>query len=255
MTLTDALNEIALYKQKPLDSIMSFYKVKTSGIEGHVKWSSIVNAEVAKLKLNKSNQNDLDEYYFNTENYIFELMEYHSTRGKQDLVKRYIELLKSYGSHTVLDYGCGVAQDSIDIANEGLSCSACDLPGKTFDFAKWRVKQSKLDIEMIAINDGDFLKNKIYNAITCFEVLQQTIDPMHHVKYIRDHLTVNGYFIFTARFDNDYELTLDSNKKYSSAFDQMVIDVGFQLVLKELIYGDFLNGKYLHVFRRLSSRD
>ena len=250
MTLTDALNEIALYKQKPLDTIMNFYRSKTIDIEGHVKWSSIVNEEVAKLKLNKNNQNDLDKYYLNTENYIFELMEYHSTQGKQDLIKHYIELLKSYGCRTVLDYGCGVAQDSIDIANEGLSCSACDLPGETFDFAKWRVEQSELDIKMIVINDGNFLKNKIYNAITCFEVLQQTTDPMHHVKYIRDHLTVNGYFIFTARFDNDYELTLDSNKIYSNTFDQMVLDAGFKLVLKELVYGDVVNGKYLHVFKK-----
>ena len=52
-----------------------------------------------------------------------------------------IELIKEHEFKTVLDFGAGICQDSIVAVREGLEATAADIPGKTFDFGKWRIKK------------------------------------------------------------------------------------------------------------------
>ena len=57
--------------------------------------------------------------------------------------------MKKNGVKKVVDYGAGIGQDSIMRAMNGMEAAAVDLPGKTFDFAKFRFKKRGLNIKTI----------------------------------------------------------------------------------------------------------
>ena len=60
-----------------------------------------------------------------TPNYIYELMEYHSTDSKQKLSQTVIELIKEHEFKTVLDFGAGICQDSIVCSKRRVRSYSC----------------------------------------------------------------------------------------------------------------------------------
>jgi len=89
-------------------------------------------------------------------------MEYHSTVVKSRMRQRCIEIMIEHKINSVLDYGCGIGQDSIEAVEAGLNATVCDLSGKTLNFAKWRFKKRNLPIKIIEITSHKpLIKKKI----------------------------------------------------------------------------------------------
>ena len=250
MNLREAFEEISEYLQIDLDEIMGLYSAISKKYKGFNKWSHLSEEEFNSLKLDIRDSEQLRNFYANTDNYIFELMEYHSTEEKGKMRQRCIEIMKKLGVKNVLDYGCGIGQDNIDAANAGLKAIACDIPGKTLDFAKWRFKKRKLDIDIITIMSEKPLKEK-YDAITCFEVIMHTTDPIGIIRHIYKHLQNDGLLFFTARFKG-YSLALRYNQKYEGVFDDIIQDIGFKRLYKDHMWGPKnKKGKFLFVYQKI----
>lgn len=99
----------------------------------------------------------------------------------------------------VLDYGGGIGALSIMLAQAGIKdITYLDVPGKTFEFAKWRFKRRGLDITAI---EGSELKDKLsglYDTIFCLDVIKHLLNPLLHTKRLADHLTSGGKLFITA---------------------------------------------------------
>ncbi len=128
----------------------------------------------------------------------------------------------------VLDFGCGIGQDGIMFAEAGFDVALADLPGKTFDFAKWRVNRRKLDIKLVSSDD----LNEIYDAILCFDVLEHLWKPKEAIEYLYAHLIDNGILLVTASFEHSeiHPMHLEQNAKYiGKEFIRMMNNVGFHI--------------------------
>ncbi len=250
MNLQEAFSEIAEYLLIDLDTLLKKYYEISNKYKGYNKWSNVTEEEFKQMNLDITNSKELMNFYANTENYIFELMEYHATEAKAMMRKRCIEIMKKHKIQTVLDFGCGVGQDSIDAAMCGLKAIACDIPGLTLDFAKWRFKRRNLSIDIIEIISDQPLKNS-YEAITCFEVVMHTTDPEKIIRHLHQHLIENGLLFFTARFKDNYSLALKYNQKYESIFDGVIQSIGFKRIYREHMWGSRNEqGKYLYVYKK-----
>ena len=188
------------------------------------------------------------DFYRNTPNYIYELMEYHSTDSKQKLSQTVIELIKEHEFKTVLDFGAGICQDSIVAVREGLEATAADIPGKTFDFGKWRIKKYNNSINTIDIHDETPLE-KSYDAITCFEVLQHVVNPEKTLLHLIDHINLDGRLFITTRFRNNYSLALNHNEYLEDEFDEFIKKCGLEIEDKRYMWGENEKTKYLYILK------
>ena len=104
MDLEENLREIAEYFGIEFNSILDNYNKVKAKYPGFVKWSNLSAEEWNNKKIDQTDVNEVMNFYRNTPNYIYELMEYHSTDSKQMLSKTVIELIKEHKFKTILDF-------------------------------------------------------------------------------------------------------------------------------------------------------
>jgi 2-polyprenyl-3-methyl-5-hydroxy-6-metoxy-1,4-benzoquinol methylase len=249
LNLNDALKEIAEYKKIDFETILKEYKEVSEKFPGFVKWSNLSAKEWNEMKIDQNDITQVMEFYKKTPNYIFELMEYHSTESKQKLSKTVIDICKINKIKSILDFGAGICQDSITAVKSGLDATAADIPGKTFDYGKWRINKQNQIIKTIDISNETPLIEK-YDAITCFEVLQHVINPKKTLGHLREHLKDEGLVFITTRFKNNYSLALKHNEYLENEFEDFVKKCNFQIKNKIHMWGEKEKTKNLYVLTK-----
>ncbi len=248
MNLNEALKEIAEYKKIDFKEIAETYDKVSKKFSGYVKWSNLSANEWNQMQINQENIQNVMEFYKKTPNYIFELMEYHSTKGKQNLSKTVIDFCKKNNLKNILDFGAGVCQDSIIASKNDLNSTAADIPGKTFDFGKWRIEKYNLKIKTINIFDENPIKEN-YDAITCFEVLQHVVNPEKTLSHLIKHLNIQGVLFITTRFKNNYSLALKHNEHLEDTFEEMVKKSNLIIEEKIHMWGEGDSSKFLYLLK------
>jgi len=246
MNIDEALKEIAEYKKIDFKEIKESYKEISEKFSGYVKFSNLSADEWNQLQINQENIQNVMEFYKNTPNYIFELMETHSTQAKSNLSNIVIDYCIKNNFKSILDFGAGVCQDSIIASKNNLDSTAADIPGKTFNFGKWRIEKYNLKIKTIDIFDENPLKEN-YDAITCFEVLQHVVNPDKTLSHLIEHLNLNGMLFITARFKNNYSLALKRNEHLDETFDEMIKKSNLIIKEKIHIWGKGDSSKFLYL--------
>mgnify|MGYP001218802032 CR=1 FL=1 len=249
MNLNDALKEIAEYKKVDFATILESYEEVSKKSSGFVKWGSLTAKEWIEMKIDQNDITQVMEFYKKTPNFIFELMEYHSTEGKQRLSKTVIDICKKNDIKSILDFGAGICQDSITATKNGFNATAVDIPGKTFDYGKWRIKKQAANIKTIDILNEIPLTEE-YDAITCFEVLQHVVNPKKTLEHLREHLKSDGLLFLTTRFKNNYPLALKHNEYLENEFEDFVSKCNFQIKNKIHMWGEKEKTKNLYVLTK-----
>jgi len=249
--------EISKFLDIPLDTIKKDY-LKINN-DKYVKWTEITDNEfkntVVDYDKNEIDENILREFYSKTQNYMYELAEYHSTKDRNNLTLTCINIMKNNNIKKVLDFGCGIGQDSIIASMNNLEATACDIDGTTLQFARWRFSQRNLNIPTISIINNTPLSNN-YDAITCFEVIMHVPNPEITISHLYDNLKMNGLLFITWRFVNNYSLALKKNIKYNDNILDIIKNVGFKLINKIHMWGpQNENGKYLHVYKKYNESE
>lgn len=247
----ELLNEASEFLSIPKEEILRGFEEASKKYPGFLKWTHISEEEWLKKNINQSDEKEVAKFYQETPNYIFELIESHSTSDKKRLVQKAIEVMKSYCAKKVADYGAGIGQDSIMRALEGMEATAVDLPGRTFDFAKFRFRKRGLNIKAIDIIPGETPLKEKYDAITCFEVIQHLPNPEKTIEHFYEHLNEGGLLLLTARFKGNYALALKENERYEGNFKKIIEDRGFKQIEKIHMWGpEGEKGKYLDVYKK-----
>src|SRR5688572_13984992 len=107
-----------------------------------------------------------DSFYQMTPFYILELAVWHMTRYQRVFRSKIVQL----SSGKVLDFGGGIGDLSLVLAQKGFSVTYADVSGETFSFAKYLFSKYSLPITMV-----DLSKEKIgsgYDTIICIDVIE-----------------------------------------------------------------------------------
>lgn len=223
-----ALLELKDYLKKPISKIILKTIVETPVKES---WE--------KINPNTKNETEVNNFYMVTDAYIYELMA--ANYIVQTLYSYFvlIEKLKSKNIKTILDYGAGAGTLSILFKELGYNVIYADLPGKTFNFAKWRFKQRGLDIKMIKIKNRNFIKDLDFDCILCTEVIEHLVNPLKYLKDFKKYLKKGQYLIVSesCEYTDDFSSHLIENKKYGG---KRFIDIMSKLDFKQISKNPFI---------------
>ncbi len=201
-------------KEQILRELMEYTNLSRNEISINVEHG----AELVADEWNKLNPQTLEEIikaYQELENYIYDLSNY-DYFNIPEFIYRERSAKISRRSKRFLDYGAGIGDICLRVKqiNNNVDVTYYDLKGKTMDFAKWRFKKRRMNINIIEASDNeDMLQNK-YDTIICFDILEHVMDPEKHLKRIQKHLEHNGQLFIKAPFEKSqtHSMHIDSEK-------------------------------------------
>lgn len=219
-----AVKELAEYTGLPVQEVMG--RIRGVYSQQLKEWGVIAKERLTEGKITGFYQST-DSYLFDLVQYNYENMDY--AHWLDDIAGFCRKVFSERGTINVLDFGGGIGSQLINLSNiKGLRLTYADIPGKTFDYARWRFNQRGLNIKMIDATLDDFLGNEFYDVIVMLDVVEHLIEPEKTVKYLIDHLNTNGYLIMVASFvDNNGEagwhLNVDryTNERFYSIVEKM----------------------------------
>jgi 2-polyprenyl-3-methyl-5-hydroxy-6-metoxy-1,4-benzoquinol methylase len=110
--------------------------------------------------------------------------------------KLYRKLISDRCFGRVLDYGGGIGDLSLKLAQKGLDVTYAEVEGMNFEFAKWLFAKNKQKIKIINLSQSLELHKK-YNVILCIDVIGQVPNPLEVLTNFGSHLDDNGRLIIT----------------------------------------------------------
>lgn len=249
LELDSNIKELGEYLGVSFDVLKKELEKKSERYGGFGKYVKVSEEEWNSRKINQNKAKEIMKFYSETENYMPELMIVSASEDKQKLRRFIAAYCKKEGVKKILDFGCGVGDDCIIAALNGLSADGVDIESKTFDFAKWRFNKYGVNVNTFNINEEFF--NEKYDAINCIEVLQHLPDVEKTLEQFYENLNENGLLFLAFRFKGNYTLALKKNEKYENNFDGVVRKKGFELIDKVHMWGPKdSSGKWLYVFKK-----
>lgn len=180
-----------------------------------------------KRVIDKGNKDEIAEYYRTTGQFVYQLAYWEAMESKQREFKKIYQCCRRFGINKLLDFGGGVGSLSIFLSRYRLHCDYLDVPGKTFDFAGWRIK--KRGLPLLLFTDARELPQRAYDAVVAYDVLEHLFDVEEALRQINRALKDRGYLITRSSFATEGDMHLPKNRKFQDIrlFDTMMRGAGF----------------------------
>ena len=177
--------------KKLVRDIMEYFNLSHNEVTSMLKLGRKLNMRFWDI-LHPQTEEEIKRFYEVTPFYVFELAYWHMQRYQR---KFRDEVLK-ISSGDVLDYGGGIGDLSVKLAERGLNVTYGDVSGATFEFAKWLFKKRGYNIKVIDLESEALSKQ--YDTIICIDVIIQTPHPGAILQRIASSLKKNGKLIITC---------------------------------------------------------
>ena len=145
-------------------------------------------------RLDPKSENEIISFYKNNPYGKFSLAYWHMEKGQRGFRKEIVK--HCFGD--VLDYGGGIGDLTIKIAEKGLNVTYVDLNGEYMKFAKWLFKRRGEDITVLDVEaDDERIWEKEYDTVVCIDVIEHIPYPKSVLEKMEKHLKNNGRLIIT----------------------------------------------------------
>jgi ubiquinone/menaquinone biosynthesis C-methylase UbiE len=237
------LSRIVLDKSLIRD-LITFYNQKMNYTDNPLSYQEAICLLKTAARLNDDLWNilkpqseaEINEYYRSVPWYPFELAYWHMIRYQKDIRKDIIK--NCFGS--VLDYGGGIGDLSLELAKKGLRVTYADVESMNFQFANWLFSKYNQNIEIINLSRQPVIIGD-YDVILCIDVIGQLTRPEQTINEFASHLRNGGRLIITQLKQppsaeiNPLHLRLDYNaeKIFASLQFKRINDYSTDLAILE----------------------
>lgn len=176
----------------------------------------------------------VDAFYKETGQYLYDLTQFNYSpmyAGWRGAICNVCQQAGEGRVLRVLDYGGGIGTTLLDLADlPNMRLAYADLPGQTFDYARWRFARRGLDVEMVAVDGDDPLAGRVFDVIVCLDVIEHLVEPERAVTYLIDHLQPGGLLILTVTFyaPEPDTMHLNLDRYTNEGFYKIVRDMGMK---------------------------
>jgi len=142
-------------------------------------------------------------FYGETELYVWELTNWHSSVQYgyyRDLLANLRRIAPPETHPRLLDYGAGIGTAARIMAKHGYRVTIADVPGKSLDFAKFRLQREGLRIETLPLTLTTPPSFGTFDLIVCFDVLEHVPRVEDVVSALNRSLRTGGYAAIVATF-------------------------------------------------------
>lgn len=159
---------------------------------------------------------EIRSFYVETDDYIWELMAWNSSRAYDGYLARVAwltELFPPRSHPRALDYGSGVGTVALRLAQLGYEVTLADVPGSTFKFARERLRSRGYRFDVLEIqDDAPSLPMEAWDIVVSFDVLEHVVAPRDVTRAVVGALAPGGGAALVASFGgaDSYPLHLKS---------------------------------------------
>jgi 2-polyprenyl-3-methyl-5-hydroxy-6-metoxy-1,4-benzoquinol methylase len=202
-------------KESALIELEEYLKIDKKEIEKLMLVEVPVDIDWKKYSPNPKSEDEVNEFYMKTNSYIYELMA--ANHIVQTLYSYFVLInkIKDLNINTILDYGAGAGTLCILLKKLGYNVIYADLPGKTYDFAKFRFDKRELDIRMLNLLETN-INEEEFDCILSTEVVEHVVDSEKLINEFSDYLKKDQYLIVSesCEYTEDFASHLEHNKVF-----------------------------------------
>ena len=217
-----AFGHLSRYLQKPVPEIAGEYwqRRKTSDVEAQ------------RRAAQANNDDEVNLYYAETVQYLYELSYWEATKDKQKWFEVLRKACRKLELRKVLDFGGGVGGLTIALRSAGIDCDHLDVPGNTLTYAGWRFTQERYTAR--AWRAGESLPKEMYDAVFAWDVFEHLYDLEKTLKEIRGMLKPGGLLISKSTFaeSESTHIHLEKNRIYNDmkVWNALLDKAGFNFI-------------------------
>ncbi len=137
--------------------------------------------------------------------------------------------------HTILNYGAGAGNLCILLKKLGYNVIYADLPGKTYDFAKFRFDKRDIKIKMLNLLETN-INEEEFDCILSTEVVEHVVEPEKLIKEFSENLKKDQYLIVSesCEYTEDFASHLEHNKIFGGDnFIELAEKYNFKQIKKD----------------------
>lgn len=196
-------SEISEFTREPIEIVKQKHKLSIEAENGR---------EIFKDQKGLSPEK-VEEFYKNCTYYIYELPLWNAERGRPKYLSMItVPYLRRNKYQKALDFGGGAGDFCIELAQNNLDVTYCDISEKLYAFSAWRFNRRKLPIKMV--KGLTLLGDGLYDVIFSFDAFEHIKDLPQTLGKLLLYLKQGGSLIFSGAFSGG-TLHLEENEKYN----------------------------------------
>jgi hypothetical protein len=95
---------------------------------------------------------DVKAFFRASTSYLYNLVIWEASGHRPRYLTEALSTLKEFGVKTIVDFGCGIGNDTIPLQHEGFDVTGCDFSSPSTDFLRWRSRKTVTIIEPAQID-------------------------------------------------------------------------------------------------------
>jgi 2-polyprenyl-3-methyl-5-hydroxy-6-metoxy-1,4-benzoquinol methylase len=186
----DIFSPTYVLDKKLLSDTMEYFDLTRNEVITIAKARNKLNV-ILWNSLNPTTDEEIKRFHEITPFFAIGLQYQHARKDQREFRSQIL----SVASGDCLDYGGGVGDLCLKLAEKGLNVTFGDVPGVSMEFAKWLFKKRGYDIETIDLEKEALSKQ--YDTIICIAVIQHIPQPGPVLEQIANSLRKGGKLVIT----------------------------------------------------------
>lgn len=165
-------------------------------------------------KENPGNEKEIASFYKHADQYLYNLIIWHDSGDKHNFVPYFDEFRSKFGVKSVIDYGCGVGCEGLELIDKGFKVFFVDYTCPSTSFLRWRLNSRGLTVPIIDVEQIEKLPEA--DMLWAIDVLEHMVDPLWVVDRLSDKTRL---FVHRSEFGNDH----GGRHPFHLDFDEVVL--------------------------------
>jgi len=155
---------------------------------GSEQWRELVDRYIASKLVEPDNPN--------RKRWVYQSPEYE--QHHTDATIRLLQMvLGDLSGKRILDFGCGVGLDCINLGRAGAEVIGVDASDVPIQIARLRAREAGLGVQFACVMDAAWHERE-YDGLICVDVVEHVKDPVEALKPAIDVLKAGGAFVLSA---------------------------------------------------------